>query len=188
MNPDRDSLPRTPPIRMEADARYEAGIFALAEGCWTLLQRRTYPDRAAASRWMRSRAEALQQRHPEHRIRGSAVPLGAWPTLDDVLADYEAKRKSGEPEFTPLPSVAPPHVVAPFTDRQGQYLAFIHAYTRLHGQPPAEADLQRYFDVTPPVVEDMILTLERKRLITRVPGAARSIQLLVPPERLPPLQ
>jgi len=28
-----------------------------------------------------------------------------------------------------------------FTDKQGQYLAFIYAYTRIHRQPPAEADM-----------------------------------------------
>ncbi len=30
-----------------------------------------------------------------------------------------------------------------FTQKQGQYLAFIHAYTLVLGRPPAEADLQR---------------------------------------------
>src|SRR5215213_5077514 len=29
-----------------------------------------------------------------------------------------------------------------FTERQGQYLAFIDAYTRVHGRPPAETDMQ----------------------------------------------
>ena len=29
-----------------------------------------------------------------------------------------------------------------FTPKQGQYLAFIYAYTRLHRRPPAEADMQ----------------------------------------------
>ncbi len=28
-----------------------------------------------------------------------------------------------------------------FTPKQGQYLAFIHAYTLLNGRPPAEADM-----------------------------------------------
>jgi hypothetical protein len=32
-----------------------------------------------------------------------------------------------------------------YTARQGQYLAFIHAYWRLHGRAPAEADFQRFF-------------------------------------------
>jgi hypothetical protein len=39
-----------------------------------------------------------------------------------------------------------------FTPKQGQYLAYIHLYTRLHRRPPAEADLQEYFRVSPPSV------------------------------------
>ncbi len=39
-----------------------------------------------------------------------------------------------------------------FTPKQGQYLAFIYAYTRLHRRPPAEADMQQYFRVSPPSV------------------------------------
>ena len=75
-----------------------------------------------------------------------------------------------------------------FTDRQGQYLAFIDAYTRVHGRPPAETDMQRHFQVTPPSVHQMILTLERAGLIRRQPGVARSIEVLVAPECLPLLR
>jgi SOS-response transcriptional repressor LexA len=75
-----------------------------------------------------------------------------------------------------------------FTDKQGQYLAFIHAYTLVMGCPPAEADMQRFFAVTPPSVHQMVLTLERQGFISRTPGAPRSIQLLVDPETLPRLQ
>ena len=74
-----------------------------------------------------------------------------------------------------------------FTPKQGQYLAFIHAYTLVLGRPPAEADLQRHFRVTPPSVHQMVLTLERAGLIRRRPGVARSIELLVDPEALPAL-
>ena len=56
-----------------------------------------------------------------------------------------------------------------FTPRQGQYLAFIHAYTLVNGRPPAEADMQRFFRVTPPSVYQMVLTLERDGLISRRP-------------------
>jgi Mn-dependent DtxR family transcriptional regulator len=77
---------------------------------------------------------------------------------------------------------------ASFTDRQGQYLAFIDAYTRVQGRPPAEADMQRHFCVTPPSVHQMVLTLERAGLIRRQPGLARSIEVLVDPERLPVLR
>jgi DNA-binding MarR family transcriptional regulator len=75
-----------------------------------------------------------------------------------------------------------------FTAKQGQYLAFIHAYTLVMGRPPAEADLQRHFRVTPPSVHQMILTLERTGLIRRRPGVARSIELRIAPDALPPLQ
>ena len=37
-----------------------------------------------------------------------------------------------------------------FTQKQGQYLAFIDAYTLVNGRPPAQADIQRFFRVTPP--------------------------------------
>ena len=75
-----------------------------------------------------------------------------------------------------------------FTDKQGQYLAFIYAYTRIHGRPPAEADLQHHFRVSPPSVHQMVLTLERAGLIRRRPGVARSIELLIAPELLPILR
>jgi Mn-dependent DtxR family transcriptional regulator len=75
-----------------------------------------------------------------------------------------------------------------FTEKQGQYLAFIYAYTRVLGRPPAEADIQRYFKVTPPTVHHMLITLEGHGLIRRTPGVARSIELLVEPESLPVLR
>jgi DNA-binding MarR family transcriptional regulator len=74
-----------------------------------------------------------------------------------------------------------------FTPRQGQYLAFIHAYTLVNGRPPAEADMQRFFRVTPPSVHQMVVTLERARLISRQPGVARSIAVLVDRAALPEL-
>jgi Mn-dependent DtxR family transcriptional regulator len=75
-----------------------------------------------------------------------------------------------------------------FTPKQGQYLAFIHAYTRLHRRPPAEADMQHYFRVSPPSVHQMVLALERAGFITRQPGVARSIEIIVEPEHLPALR
>ncbi|MEO8214651.1 MAG: helix-turn-helix domain-containing protein [Myxococcales bacterium] len=75
-----------------------------------------------------------------------------------------------------------------FTEKQGQYLAFIHTYTKLHRRPPAEADIQAYFGVTPPTVHQMVLTLDRNGLIRRRPGQPRSIELLVPIADIPPLR
>jgi DNA-binding MarR family transcriptional regulator len=81
--------------------------------------------------------------------------------------------------------VCPPSSGPGFTAKQGQYLAFIYAYTRVLGRPPAEADIQRHFGVSPPSVHPMVLTLERAGLIRRQPGAGRSIGVLVAPECLP---
>jgi len=90
--------------------------------------------------------------------------------MSQLLAD---KVPAERPRFTPL---------------QGQYLAFIHAYSRIFKQPPAEADMRRHFNVTAPSVHQMVVTLEKAGLIKREPGTARSIQLLVPPEALPILR
>ena len=75
-----------------------------------------------------------------------------------------------------------------FTEKQGQYLAFIYTYALLNRQPPSEADFQRFFRVTPPSVHQMIKQLEKLGLIRRTPRQARSIELLVPEDELPRLQ
>jgi DNA-binding MarR family transcriptional regulator len=75
-----------------------------------------------------------------------------------------------------------------FTPRQGQYLAFIHAYTLVNERPPAQADIQRFFRLTPPSVYQMLLTLEREGLISRRAGVPRSIAVLVDRALLPALE
>jgi Mn-dependent DtxR family transcriptional regulator len=77
---------------------------------------------------------------------------------------------------------------ARFTELQGQYLAFIHAYALVNGRPPAEADMQRFFGVTAPSVHNMIVELERRGLITRVPRQPRSIAVTVLEDELPRLR
>ena len=74
-----------------------------------------------------------------------------------------------------------------YTAKQGQYLAFIYYYSKIHGRPPAEAEMQQYFRVSPPSVHQMILTLETHGLVERTPGQARSIRLLISREELPDL-
>jgi hypothetical protein len=74
------------------------------------------------------------------------------------------------------------------TERQGQFLAYIFQYDLVNGCAPAEADMQQYFQITAPSVHSMVLTLERRGFISRVPGQARSITLLIHPESLPTLK
>jgi len=74
-----------------------------------------------------------------------------------------------------------------FTPKQGQYLAFIYNYRVMHDVAPAEADMQQFFRATPPTIHQMILKLEEKGYISRIPRQSRSIKLLVDPDEIPRL-
>ena len=76
---------------------------------------------------------------------------------------------------------------ARYTVKQGQYLAFIYYYTKIHGRAPSEAEMQSFFRVSPPAVHQMVLSLERLGCIERTPGQARSLKLLLNREQLPDL-
>jgi DNA-binding MarR family transcriptional regulator len=78
-----------------------------------------------------------------------------------------------------------PATAARFTAKQGQYLAFIWAYSQINRRAPAEADFQRYFKVTAPSVHQMLKTLHQIGFIEKQPGVARSVQLLASPQELP---
>jgi hypothetical protein len=72
--------------------------------------------------------------------------------------------------------------------KQGQYVAFIQTYTRLHRRAPAESEIQDYFQTTPPSVHGMLNTLQRRGFISRVPGVARSTKVLLAPHEIPELE
>lgn len=82
-----------------------------------------------------------------------------------------------------IPSVK--KITPEFTLKQGQYLAYIYYYSKVNGRPPAQADIQRYFNVTPPSVHQMLLTLESKKLIEKTAHQSRAITVLVPVAELP---
>ena len=75
-----------------------------------------------------------------------------------------------------------------FTEKQGQYLAFIYTYTEINAVAPSEADMQRFFRVSPPTVHQMVKKLHAAGLISRTPRQARTLQILVQPEELPVLR
>jgi hypothetical protein len=108
--------------------------------------------------------------------RRRAQPDGDSHRIDD--------RHAAEADGAPGPSLAQ----ARYTARQGQYLAFIFYYTKIHGIPPAEADLQRYFRVSAPTVHAMLVSLEEKGLIARTPRMPRSIRLRLERHELPDLE
>lgn len=80
------------------------------------------------------------------------------------------------------------NVAKPFTAKQGQYLACIYYYTKIHGRPPAESDFQRFFRVTPPAVHQMIKTLQahglkRQQRVGTIPHILRRpIDFADPPD------
>jgi DNA-binding MarR family transcriptional regulator len=74
-----------------------------------------------------------------------------------------------------------------YTAKQGQYLAFIYYYAKIHGRSPSQADMQGYFQVSPPAVHQMVLSLEKLGFIERTPGQGRSLKLLLNREQLPDL-
>lgn len=73
----------------------------------------------------------------------------------------------------------------PITHRQGQFLAFILRYTERYGRSPSFDEMAAHFGITSPSVNGMIKTLERKALISRIPGAARTLRVEVPADLLP---
>jgi len=75
--------------------------------------------------------------------------------------------------------------MADVTPTQGRYLAYIHAYTEGFGLPPAESEIADAIGVSPPSVNQMMKTLEKKGLIRRQPGVPRSIEILIAPEAIP---
>jgi DNA-binding MarR family transcriptional regulator len=78
-----------------------------------------------------------------------------------------------------------PQKPVPYTEKQGQYLAFIYHYTKVNRCPPAERDIQRFFMVSPPSVHRMLIDLQKKKLISRLPGQPRTITVLLHLDQLP---
>ena len=76
------------------------------------------------------------------------------------------------------------------TRQQGQFLAFIREYMMRNqaGVAPRHADFQQFFNLTPPSVNSMLIRLEQRGFIRRIPGKARAIEISLPPEAIPPLE
>jgi hypothetical protein len=129
---------------------------------------------------LRENLHAALKKTVRAAIGGQVVLLKV--SVYDSDGDGDAFRVSIDPAPKRDPSLPPP-----FTKKQGQYLAYIYNYSKIHGMAPSESDLQGYFRTTPPSVHDMIKTLELNGFIERTPMQARSIRLLVRPEHLPRL-
>ena len=117
------------------------------------------------------------------------------PTVNQMIKSLDKKgfitRSPGSARsvFVNVPSdvliAAPEPADIPYTKKQGEYLAFIYQYTKMRGFPPAFAEMEHYFGVTPPTVNQMIKNLEKKGLIEKEPRKARSIKITLPAEQIP---
>ena len=75
-----------------------------------------------------------------------------------------------------------------FTQRQGQYLAYIHHFTQNNGHPPSTADMQRHFNVSRSTVSNTMTAMEMQGSIDRILYQPGTVRVLVPPEELPHLE
>lgn len=114
-------------------------------------------------------------------------PLEAQSAIEAAARAIDAVSgwlESGE--ATKPPAAPPPG--GP-TRQQGQFLAFIREYIMRNesGVAPRHADLQRFFKLTAPSVNSMLIRLEQRGFIRRIPGQARAIEITCQPAWIPPL-
>jgi len=123
--------------------------------------------------------------NPDHELaRNNLDQMNSKPGVPALPSSRRDEASGGVVEA----SVHAEKTKARYTPTQGRYLAFIDSYTRLHGRPPAEAEMEQYFQVAYSSVHQMVLTLEKRGLISRTPWEARSIRVLLPREEIPELK
>jgi hypothetical protein len=155
----------------------------------------------AADQWCYQMARDYAELDDSHYFSG-LVPASATPVQDivDFWADFlgldtRELLAPAKPVKNPARARGTRARAGPrrkgrktrFTHRQGQFLAFIHLYRKLHRQGPAELDMVQYFRVTPPSVHGMVVRLEELGLVTREPGVPRSVRVAIPEEEIPEL-
>lgn len=180
-------------VRLITDA--ELLLFEYALSC-------VLAHRQEVGTWAYQTARQYAERYTPSE--GTGLISSSIPFVRDIIdfwtAEYDLSPESLAPKLkaaragTTEPPPAGPaessraHRKVTFTARQGQFLAFIHLYRKLHRRGPAESDLRAFFRVTAPAVHGMVVKLEELGLITREPGVARSMRVTVPADQLPELE
>jgi hypothetical protein len=118
---------------------------------------------------------------PETPVEAEAVMECAVEAIEAALRRLYFAAPAKKPSSAPPPRGP--------TRRQGQFLAFISDYIMRNeaGVAPSHADFQRFFNLTPPSVNSMLIRLEQRGFIRRIPGKARAIELNISPDWIPPL-
>jgi hypothetical protein len=158
-------------------------------------------DQASLPVWAYQTARHYAERY--NSGEGTGLISSSTPLLQDVadfwmqefgldLATLTAPATQKKAKKGPVPTEPKKKRVASkkarFTPRQGQFLAFIHLYRKLHRQGPAEHEMVTFFRATPPAVHGMIVKLEELGLITRERGVPRAARVTVPEAEIPPLE
>ena len=110
---------------------FEGGILATTPNGWAIVSRRQFFEEGPAVRWIKIEASSWQKRHPLDRVRGNVIKIKDFLTLEMILEGYEKKRLAGEAEFNAIAvvqtaAITPKIAEHSFTQRQGQFLAFIY--------------------------------------------------------------
>ena len=116
------------------------------------------------------------------------TPLEVWAAIDCAIeAMRAALRCLASADHTDTLADAP--LSSGPTRQQGQFLAFIREYMMRNeaGVAPTHAILQQFFNLTAPSVNSMLIRLEKRGFVRRVPGKARAIELTISTDRIPQL-
>jgi repressor LexA len=116
------------------------------------------------------------------------TPLEAGSAMESAVEAIGAALRCLESATPAKRSSATPPPGGP-THQQGQFIAFIREYMLRNeaGVAPTHAALQRFFNLTAPSVNSMLIRLERRGFIRRIPHQARAIELIINPDWIPPL-
>ena len=117
------------------------------------------------------------------------TPIEVWMPLESAVETISAALGRLEATNPPKRSQVVPSAEGP-TPRQGQFLAYIDEYMKRNsaGLAPTHAAMQRFFGLTPPSVNSMLIRLEQRGFIRRTPGVARGIEISIEPALIPPLE
>lgn len=119
----------------------------------------------------------------ETPMEARAVMESTYDAIGVAQRRLESTESAKGNKSAALPSDGP-------TRQQGQFLAFIREYMLRNyaGVAPTHAALQRFFNLSAPSVNSMLVRLEQRGFIRRVAGKARAIELVIAPDRIPPLE
>jgi repressor LexA len=142
----------------------------------------------AAQELLREAARRLQAVLRDESIReeipaeAEAAIAAAASAIGAALLGLHSAASASRPSAAPLPGGP--------TRQQGQFLAFIREYMLQNeaGVAPTHAVLQRFFNLTAPSVNSMLIRLEQRGFIRRIPRTARAIELILHPDLIPRLE